>query len=147
MAGSRRGAVRRALTVAPAVRRYSIEATAASATITMGMLCFFRWLRRRRDLWLLLSGAFFGFSLYSYAITKAFLPLLIALLIVLYRRELKAVATEYFADSQPQADAARVGVGKLQENEAAISGAAQNLAPESHAEAQRRDLRCRRTVR
>ena len=77
--------------------RYGIEATAASATITLGMLCFLLWFRRRWDLWLLLSGAFFGLSLYSYAITKVFLPLLIALLIVLYWRELKAVRLRVLA--------------------------------------------------
>ncbi|MFZ0890337.1 MAG: hypothetical protein WA005_18000 [Candidatus Binataceae bacterium] len=77
--------------------RYGIEGIAASATITLGMLCFFLWLRRRRDVWLLLSGAFFGLSLYSYAITKAFLPFLIALLIVLYWRELKAARLKALA--------------------------------------------------
>ncbi len=70
--------------------RYGNEQTVASATITLGMLCFFLWLRRRRNSWLLLSAAVFGLSLYSYATTKAFLPLLIGLLIVLYWRELKA---------------------------------------------------------
>ena len=61
------------------------------------MLCFLLWFRRRWDLWLLLSGAFFGLSLFSYAITKVFLPLLIALLIVLYWRELKAVRLRVLA--------------------------------------------------
>jgi hypothetical protein len=36
---------------------------------------------------------------------------------------------------------------RLTPNDAAISGAAQNLAPGSRAERRRRDLRCRRTVR
>ena len=33
--------------------RHGQEFTVASATITLGMLCFFLWLRRRRDLWLM----------------------------------------------------------------------------------------------
>jgi hypothetical protein len=77
--------------------RYGNEQMAASATITLGMLCFFLWLRRRRGLWLLLSAAFFGLSLYSYAITKAVLPLLIALLTVVYWRELTAVRLKALA--------------------------------------------------
>ncbi|MFZ0887386.1 MAG: glycosyltransferase family 39 protein [Candidatus Binataceae bacterium] len=77
--------------------RYGMGAITGSATVTLGMLCFFLWLRRHRDAWLLLSGAFFGLSLYSYAITKAFLPLLISLLIVLYWRELKAVRLKALA--------------------------------------------------
>jgi hypothetical protein len=77
--------------------RHGQEFTVASATITLGMLCFFLWLRRRRDLWLMTSAAFFGLSLYSYATTKAFLPLLLALLIVLYRSELKTVRLKVLA--------------------------------------------------
>lgn len=69
--------------------RYGSAWTAASATITIAMLCFFLWLRRHRDWWLVASGVFFGLSLYSYAITKAFTPLLMVLLVVLYRRELR----------------------------------------------------------
>jgi Dolichyl-phosphate-mannose-protein mannosyltransferase len=69
--------------------RFGTEEITGSATVTLAMVCFFLWLRRRRDWWLLLSGALFGLSLYSYAITKAFTPLMIALLIVLYWRELR----------------------------------------------------------
>ena len=71
------------------VSRYGIETSAASATISMAMASFFIWLRRRRGLWLLLSGVFFGLSLYTYAISKAMLPPLIGLLAILYWRELK----------------------------------------------------------
>ena len=77
--------------------RHGQEFTSASATITLGMLCFFLWLRRSRNLWLMLSAGFFGLSLYSYATTKAFLPLLLALLIVLYRSELKTVRLKVLA--------------------------------------------------
>jgi hypothetical protein len=46
-------------------------------------------LRRRKDFWLLLSAVSFGLSLYTYAITKALLPLLLGLIAILYWRELK----------------------------------------------------------
>lgn len=69
--------------------RYGIEGTAASATISVAMASFFLWLDRRRDLWLTLSCISFGLSLYTYAITKALLPLLIGLLAILYWRELR----------------------------------------------------------
>jgi hypothetical protein len=69
--------------------RYGIEATAASATISIAMASFFMWLRRRQGNWLLLSGLSFGLSLYTYAITKALLPLLLGLIAILYWRELK----------------------------------------------------------
>jgi len=67
--------------------RYGIEATAASATVTIAITCFFLWLERRRDRWLLQSGLWFGFSLYTYAITKVTVPLLIGLLAILYWRD------------------------------------------------------------
>ena len=38
------------------VSRYGIEASAASATISVAMASFFMWLRRRQGFWLLLSG-------------------------------------------------------------------------------------------
>ena len=69
--------------------RYGIEATAASATISIAMASFLMWLRRRKDFWLLLSGLAFGLSLYTYAITKPLLPLLLGLIAILYWRELK----------------------------------------------------------
>ena len=69
--------------------RYGIEATAASATISVAMASFFVWLRRRKDFWLLLSAVSFGLSLYTYSTTKALLPLLLGLIVILYWRELK----------------------------------------------------------
>jgi 4-amino-4-deoxy-L-arabinose transferase-like glycosyltransferase len=68
--------------------RYGIEATAASATISIAMASFFLWLRWRESRWLLMTGLAFGLSLYTYAITKAFLPLMIALIAILYWRDL-----------------------------------------------------------
>ena len=73
------------------ISRYATEEIVGSCTITLGMLFFFLWLRWRQGRWLLLSGALFGLSLYSYAITKAFLPPLIVLLTALYWHELRAM--------------------------------------------------------
>ena len=70
--------------------RYGIEATAASATISLAMVCFFLWLGSRTRRWLLISAGFFGLSLYSYSITKAVTPLLAGWLAILYRRELRS---------------------------------------------------------
>ena len=77
--------------------RYGIEATAASATISIAMASFFMWLRRRSDRWLFVSAISFGLSLYTYAITKALLPLLLGLIAVLYWRELKRARTKALA--------------------------------------------------
>jgi hypothetical protein len=71
------------------ISRYGIETSAASATISLAIAFFSLWLYRRRDLWLLMSGVSFGFSLYTYSIIKALAPLLIGLLVVLYWRELR----------------------------------------------------------
>ncbi len=79
------------------ISRYATEEIVGSSTITLGMLCFFLWLRWRRGRWLLLSGVVFGLSLYSYAITKPFLPLLIALLTVMYWHELRAARLKALA--------------------------------------------------
>ena len=68
--------------------RFGIEGTAASATVDLAMACFFLWLTGRRNRWLLLSGFFFGLSLYSYSITKAFVPLMIGWLALFYWRDL-----------------------------------------------------------
>jgi hypothetical protein len=77
-----------------ALSRYAIPTTSSSATITLAMACFFLWLRRREGWWLIWSGAFFGLSLYTYAITKAFTPLMIGLLLVLYWRDLRKAWTK-----------------------------------------------------
>src|ERR1700676_4111287 len=69
--------------------RYGIEATAASATISVAIMSFFLWLDGRRDLWLIVSCISFALSLYTYAVTKVLLPPLIGLLAVLYWRELR----------------------------------------------------------
>jgi hypothetical protein len=68
--------------------RFAHEAITASATVDLAMAAFFLWVRRRRNYWLLLSGAGFGLALYAYAITKAFVPLMILYLGLLYWRDL-----------------------------------------------------------
>ena len=68
--------------------RFGQEAITGSATVTIAMLCFFAWLRRRRTGWLIASAILFGLSLYSYSVVKVFTPLMIGVLAILYRREL-----------------------------------------------------------
>ncbi len=68
--------------------RFAIEGTAASAIVDLAMASFFLWVVRRRDRWLLLSGLFFGVSLYAYSITKLLVPLMIGWLALLYGRDL-----------------------------------------------------------
>jgi hypothetical protein len=70
------------------ISRFGAEPIVASATISGAMTFFLLWDRERRPRWLTLSALFFGLSLYSYAITKAFVPLMIAWIVLLYRREL-----------------------------------------------------------
>ena len=73
------------------ISRYGVEDISSSATVTLAMLCFFLWLRRRTDRWLWLSAAMFGLTFYSYAITKAFTPFMVGLLGLFYWRELVRV--------------------------------------------------------
>jgi hypothetical protein len=68
--------------------RYAVTYITGSATVSIAMVCFVMWLKRRRAGWLLLAGFFFGLSFYGYQITKVFCPLLIGWLALLYRREL-----------------------------------------------------------
>ncbi len=63
----------------------------ASATVDLATLCFVLWLTWRKERWLLLSGAMFGVSFYSYEITKVFVPLFVGLLGLLYWRELRRI--------------------------------------------------------
>ena len=68
--------------------RFAIAAVPASATVDLAMASFFLWLTRHRNRWLVLSGLFFGLSLYSYSITKLFVPLMIGWLALFYWRDL-----------------------------------------------------------
>ncbi len=77
--------------------RFGIEATNASAVVSLAMLCFFIWLRNGNDRWLWLSGLFFGLSLYAYSVTKAFTPLIIGWLALVYWRELRQAGREALA--------------------------------------------------
>lgn len=69
--------------------RFGIETITASATVTIAMACFFAAVRLRHGRWLLAAGLAFGVSLYSYSITKAFVPPIMAWLAVVYWRELR----------------------------------------------------------
>lgn len=73
-----------------AFSRQAIETSAASATVSLAVLGFFLWLKYRKGRWLIASAIFFGLSLYTYSITKAFTPLAVVVLAFLYRRELRA---------------------------------------------------------
>ncbi|MFZ0890522.1 MAG: glycosyltransferase family 39 protein [Candidatus Binataceae bacterium] len=68
--------------------RYGIEATLADASVSLAILCFFLWVARPRSRWLVLSAILLGLSLYTYAVTKPIVPLMVALLGLTYRREL-----------------------------------------------------------
>ncbi|MFI5351677.1 MAG: hypothetical protein ACHQZS_01855 [Candidatus Binatales bacterium] len=50
--------------------RFAQEVMTAPATIDAAILCFFLWLRRKRNSWLMLSALLFGLSLYSYRSPK-----------------------------------------------------------------------------
>jgi len=69
--------------------RYGGEYVTASTIISMAMVCFLVWLRRREDRWLLMSGMFFGLSFYSYAIARPFTPLMLGWMTLMYWPELK----------------------------------------------------------
>src|SRR5208337_2325391 len=69
--------------------RFGHEAITASATISWATACFLLWQRRRWSGWLMLSGLWFGVSLYAYSITKVFVPAWIILLAILYWRDLR----------------------------------------------------------
>lgn len=71
--------------------RFGVEAITASATVTIATACALTALRRRHGRWLLGAGLFFGAALYSYAIAKAFVPLMIVWLAIIYWRELRPV--------------------------------------------------------
>ncbi len=72
--------------------RLGFEMMSASSTISLAMLGFLLWLKYREAPWLIVSAVFFGLSLYTYSITKAFTPLMIALLAILYRREIRTLS-------------------------------------------------------
>lgn len=68
--------------------RMGHEAITASATVTLAMACLFLAIRRQRGRWLLAAGLFLGAALYSYAITKAFVPLIMLWVGLVYWRQL-----------------------------------------------------------
>ncbi len=68
--------------------RFGHEAITAAATISLGAAAFFAAIRLRYGGLLLLSGLMFGLSLYSYSITKAFVPPFLVWIAVFYWKEL-----------------------------------------------------------
>src|SRR5579875_3306368 len=71
--------------------RMGHEAITASATVTLAMACLLLAVRRQRGRWLLMAGLFLGAALYSYAITKAFVPLMMVWIALIYWRQLAAM--------------------------------------------------------
>jgi len=69
--------------------RFGHEAIASAATISWATACFLLWERRRWSGWLILSALFFGLSIYSYSITKLFVPVWILVLAMFYWRDLR----------------------------------------------------------
>ncbi|HLI78371.1 MAG TPA: hypothetical protein VKV03_00235 [Candidatus Binataceae bacterium] len=72
--------------------RIGSEMISASSTVSLAMLGFLLWLKYRDDRWLFASAIFFGLSLYTYSITKASTPLMMALLAILCRREIRTLS-------------------------------------------------------
>src|ERR1700719_866684 len=71
--------------------RFGQEAITGSATVTLAMLCFFAWFNRRKSGYMIVSAVFLGLSPYSYSVARLATPLIIVLLTILYRQELKQV--------------------------------------------------------
>ncbi|HTY54685.1 MAG TPA: glycosyltransferase family 39 protein, partial [Candidatus Binataceae bacterium] len=69
--------------------RFGHEAITAAATTSWAMACFLLWHRRRWSGWLILSALLFGISLYSYSITKLFVPVWLTALAIFYWRDLR----------------------------------------------------------
>ena len=70
--------------------RFGAEITSAAATTGWAMVCFLLWHRRQWSGWLILSALFFGITLYSYSVTKLFVPVWIIVLAIFYRRDFRS---------------------------------------------------------
>ena len=77
--------------------RFGHEAISAAATISWAMACFLLWQKRRWSGWLMLSALLFGLSLYSYSITKVFVPAWMILLAIFYWSDLRRDAVKALA--------------------------------------------------
>lgn len=71
--------------------RFGHDAITAPVVATWAVLCFLIAIRRRDSNWLIASAAVFGLSLYTYAIAKAFTPLMAPFLVLTYWREVRAM--------------------------------------------------------
>jgi 4-amino-4-deoxy-L-arabinose transferase-like glycosyltransferase len=64
------------------------EASTAIFTIVLGLWCGWRWYKKRQAGWLIGAGVAFGLSLYTYNITQAFTPLMLAACGLIFARPL-----------------------------------------------------------
>lgn len=69
--------------------RFGIEATAASASISLALIATLAALRAGRGIWLIASAVPWAMALYAYSITKAFIPPMLLLVAVTYRGQLR----------------------------------------------------------
>jgi hypothetical protein len=76
------------------LNRYGIEASATSALATISVLSFLLTIRRKDARWLPISGIFFGLALYSGSIAVLFIPTIMALLALMFWRDLFRVRTQ-----------------------------------------------------
>ncbi|MBU1032144.1 glycosyltransferase family 39 protein, partial [Patescibacteria group bacterium] len=70
--------------------RYVSDHLIAASLVVLGVLCFLRMLKTGRWFWSVGSAVFFVLSMYTYYAERLFVPLLLLLLFLLKRRELKA---------------------------------------------------------
>ncbi|MFH1536146.1 MAG: glycosyltransferase family 39 protein [Patescibacteria group bacterium] len=70
--------------------RYVSDHLIAASLVVLGVLCFLRMLKTGRWFWSVGSAVFFVLSMYTYYVERLFVPLLLLLLFLLKRRELKA---------------------------------------------------------
>jgi len=68
---------------------YCTEDILASTTVSLAVVWFFLWQKRRGIGWLLLSGMFFGLTLYAYGVTTVFTPFMLGFLAMLYWRDIR----------------------------------------------------------
>jgi 4-amino-4-deoxy-L-arabinose transferase-like glycosyltransferase len=71
-----------------AFSRSGREATVAILAVTVGLWCCWRWFTSRRPAWLAGAALAFGLSLYTYNITQAFTPLMLAALALIFAKPL-----------------------------------------------------------
>jgi 4-amino-4-deoxy-L-arabinose transferase-like glycosyltransferase len=68
--------------------RMGMEYTITMLSIMLSIWCGWRWFKSRRTAWLIATGVAFGLSLYTYSVTQAFTPLMLAACAVIFARPL-----------------------------------------------------------